>query len=151
MKVSYETQLEMLLDSIEKHCPHLSRLSLVLPSDEKWKIGKEEFTSRFLRLCEKLTSLVALFAYFRVPFGHCDETNSMLEERFEEERPALRAEIASPVGKSESTHYGDGLDMVEYEYQPKLLSVMHSDILVRCESQVAVFPINYQPFFQCTF
>ena len=67
MGVSYKAQLGMLLDSLERNCPLLSRLGLILPSglsEKRWKIGKEELKSRFIRLCEKLTNLVALFAHF---------------------------------------------------------------------------------------
>jgi len=148
MNVAYETQFESLLDSLEENCPLLSRLSLVLPSDEEWKIGKEEIKTRFLRLCENLTSLVALYAYFRVPFGHWSETNSVLKERFKKERPALRVDITSPEGDGSYT-WGGGIEDVEYESQ--VLPVMHSDVLTRCESQVAVFPFNCRSFLQRTF
>jgi len=148
MDLSYEIQLVMLLDGLEQNCPKLSRLGLVLPSDEKWKIGKEELKTRFLRLCEKLTNLVALYAYFRVPFTHWSETNSALKERCEEERPSLRAELSSPLGDCSSSS-GGAFD--DNEYQSEILPVMHSDVLTCCESQVAIFPIDCQSFFRRTF
>ena len=74
----------------------------------------------------------------------------MLKDRFEEERPALRVEIASPLRESGGLSYGGGLGIVEDEYRPKLLPVMYSDELIRCHSQVAIFPINCQPFLQRT-
>jgi len=146
MNVAYETQLETLLDSLEQHCPKLSRLGLVLPSDEEWKIGKEEFKTRFIRFCENLTNLVALYTYFRVPFTHWNETNLALKERFEEERPALRADLNSPERKS---GFSGGIEDVEY--RSGMLPVMHSDVLNHCESQVAIFPINCRSFLQRTF
>jgi len=138
----------MLLDSLEENCPLLSRLGLVLPSDEKWKVGKEEFKTRFIHLCEKLTNLVALFSYLRVPFTHWDETNSALKERFKEERTALRAELTSPEGES-SKSWGGGFD--DIEYKSEILPVMHSDVLTCCESQVVIFPMDCQSFFRRTF
>jgi len=94
---------------------------------------------------------VALFAYFRVPFGHWNDTNSALKERFEEERPNLRVEIASPLRESDGFSYGGGLGIVEDEYRPEVLPVMFSDLFVRCHSQVAFYPINCPPFLQRTF
>jgi len=91
---------------------------------------------------------VALYTYFRVPFGHCKETNSVLKERFEEERPALRAELKSPEGDY-SDSMGDGFD--DEEYLSEVLPIMHNDVLTCCESQVAVFPIDCQSFYQRTF
>lgn len=147
--VAYSSQLQTLLDSLESNCPLLTRLSLVFPSQNRWtNIGKEEFKSRFTRLCEKLTNLVALFGYFRVPFAFWDEVNSVVKERFEEERPALRVELASPERKWGYKQCG-GIDNVEY--RSKLLPVMHSDMLTRCESQVALFPIDCQSFLRRTF
>jgi len=138
----------MLLDGLEQSCPLLSRLSLVFPSHDPWKIGKEEFKNRFLRLCEKLTNLVALYAYFRVPFTHWSETNSVLKKRFKEKRPALRAELTSPE-RADRNYWGGGFD--NRSYRSKVLPVMHSDVLTRCESQVAVFPIDCQSFLRRTF
>jgi len=145
--VAYSSQLQILLDSLESNCPLLSRLSLVFPSQNRWNIGKEEFKSRFLRLCEKLTNLVALFGYFRVPFAFWDEVNRMLKERLKEERPALRVELASP--EREWGYLCEGIDNVEFRSQ--WLPVMHSDVLTRCESQVALFPIDCQSFLRRTF
>ncbi len=42
--------------------------------------------------------------------------------------------------------YGGGLGIVEDEYRPEVLPVMFSDLFVRCDSQVAVYPINCPPF-----
>ena len=92
--------------------------------------------------------MVALYTYFRVPFGHWSETNSLLKERFEEERPALRVDLTSPERKS-GCSWGGGIEDVEY--RSGMLPVMHSDVLNRCESQVAIFPINCRSFLQRTF
>jgi len=78
--------------------------------------------------------------------GHWNDTNSALKERFEEERPALRVELASPLRESGGLSYGGGLGIVEDEYRPEVLPVMFSDLFVRCHSQVAVYPINCPPF-----
>jgi len=44
---------------------------------------------------------------------------------------------------------GDGFD--DGDYFSEVLPVMHSDVLNCCESRVAVFPIDYQSFYQHTF
>jgi len=148
MDMSYEIQLPMLLDSLEENCPKLSRLSLVLPSDKKWKTGKEELKSRFLRLCENLANLGALYTHFRVPYTHWSETNSLLKERFKEERPALRAELTSPEGPGRN-FWGGGFD--DGDYRSKILPVINSDVLTCCESQAAIFPSDCQSFLRRTF
>jgi len=143
----------MLLDSLKQNCPKLSRLGLVFPSYIPWKIGKEKFKRRFLRLCEKRTHLVALYTNFRVPFGYCNETNVALKERFEEERPAFRAGLTTPMYKrgSDSSDSEETDDSDEGNYRSEVFPVMLSDVLVRIQSQVAVFPFNAQPFLQRTF
>jgi len=57
--------MELLLDSLEG-CASISCLSLVSPTFEplwNWNISKEEFSSRLIRLCDKLSQLVALFCF----------------------------------------------------------------------------------------
>lgn len=91
---------------------------------------------------------MALFTFIRVPFTHwIIEANSLLKERFVEERPALLLELACHSAVSDV----DYLCSVENEYQPEVLPVMHADMLTHCESHLAIFPLNSPSFLQHTF
>jgi len=92
---------------------------------------------------------VALYTNLTAPLGHCNETNLALKKRFEEERPAFRAGLTSPYNFYFA--FGGADDSDDGKFCSRKFPVMHSDVLTRIESQVAVFPFNAQPFLQRTF
>ena len=134
-------KLEMLLEALES-CTKLSRLSLVCPRYLSWEISSEELFNVLVGLCIRLKSLVALFGHFRVPKEVCREATTILKKRMKEERPAFRVDI-------QPSDVVDG--RVEDEYHSQVLPLMHSDVLTRIESQVAIFPSNCRSFLQRTF
>jgi len=140
--------MELLLDSLES-CTSISQLSLVCPSSFNSfskNISKEDFTNRMLRLCEKMSQLVALFCYFRVPVEHCEEAKEMLKKRFQTERPAFRVDVQSEIKRDLS---GDG--RIYDSYPSNEFPVMYNDLLTSCQSRVALVPFNCNTFLRRTY
>ena len=140
--------MESLLDTLES-CTSITRLSLVCPSPYDSFVNivsKEDFASRLIRLCEKLSRLVALFCYFRVPIEFSKEANSTIKQRFKRERPALRVDIQPMIVEDESQRIE-----IEDSYHSDEFPFMYNDLLTSFQSQVALFPIHCNSFFQRTF
>ena len=139
--------MELLLDALES-CTSISRLSLVCPS---WSdsfsenISEEDFTSRMVRLCEKMSQLVALFCYFRVPMVYCQEVNKLLKKKLKMERPAFRVHIESMADENGEC---DDHENIAYSYNSEEFPVMYKDLLTSFQSQVALFPYSYNSFLQ---
>ena len=140
--------MELLLESLES-CPSISHLSLVCPSSkgfEPWEISKEELSSRLTRLCDKLSQLVALFCYIRVPFTSCDEVSQVLKTRFKMERPAFRVDVQSMLQHNNDTANDEG--RIRFLYTSKEFPVMYNDLLTSFQSRVALCPYNCNTFLQ---
>ncbi len=143
------SQIDLLLDSLES-CTSISRLSLACPSfDSFWEISKQDFSSRMIQLCDKLSQLVALFCYFNLPFEHCKEASHSLKKRFKTElRPAFCVDVQSmlkPNGEyADNGQYG-------HSYTSKEFPVMYNDLLTSCQSRVALVPFNCNTFLRRTY
>ena len=144
--------MELLLNSLES-CPSISQLSLVCPSlftnfFMEW--SEKEFSCRLVRLCDKLSQLVALFCYFRVPFKNCKEANQLLKKRFQTERPAFCVDVQSML--NQNGEYADRREFEEaYIINSKYSNefpVMFNDLLTSCQSQVALYPYSCNTFLQ---
>jgi len=137
-------KIELLLDSLEG-CTTISRLSLVCPSlflNEPFpKLSKKKFCSRLIRLCDKLSRLVALFCLFQIPSENCEEANKLLRERFKTERPAFRVDVQSMF------HQAPGESLYNSEEFPITLK----DLLTSGESQVALVPYDCNTFLRRTY
>jgi len=126
----------------------MSRLSIVCPSFEPvWKISKEDFCRRLIRFCDKLSQLVALFCYSRVPYEHCEEAIDALRKKFTTERPAFRVDVQSMLNQ-DGEIADDG--QFGHSYLSREFPVMYKDLLTSCQSRVALFPFNCNTFLQRT-
>lgn len=118
------------LDALET-CSTLVQLGLVTPSGKSpFSWNYDGFPMRLLGLCQRLPNLVALFFVFSSPKSHCSAATKLLNQSISAKRPAFRADVQTG-------------NVTDTAFVSEILPVIHQEVLVKCTSQVGVFPFNH--------
>jgi len=120
-----------MLDSLEE-CPLLERVSFCCRS-MAWNMPEYKISARFSRFCHKLKHLVALFGVVKIPIDVCEKVNTNLRNTFQVERPPFVVDLQSTNWRNNSS---------SSVFDSQILPLMHSEVLTRIHSQVAILPFG---------